>query len=365
MKENDINLLLKKADELRALFILGQRVIPFLEEIFLFFRDIQPLLDEINVSFAENLKKMPGASEQLSKVTEANEMATTEIMDIVDGLFYKADVISTNVNNLKAQVESLKENPIKLLQIIYKGIESGKDMKSALPQIKNAIDSLRAYKKNEINEIANENENIINSLRNDASAIMMALQVQDITSQQIASVNHMLGTIQTKLMSILQHFSSTEINDLVHSGSKDHDETVNVSKLHREIAFDPHAMDSIKFKDSRQNNVDEMIKEHHETTSVPASQDDIDALFNSGFEFEQEIAEEVNESPKLVEEDLHVQEEVVMEEVNTANNLQENQQSQNGMSDSDEHLLNKLKDIELSATESFSQDDIDALFGTI
>jgi large-conductance mechanosensitive channel len=76
MKEMDIQSLLKKAEELKALFVLGQRVIPFLEEIFKFFNEIKPLLDDINKSIVDNLQKMPKASKQLSKVTEATELAS-------------------------------------------------------------------------------------------------------------------------------------------------------------------------------------------------------------------------------------------------------------------------------------------------
>ena len=112
MNEKDISELLKKADELRSLFVLGQRVIPFLEEIFVFVSEIEPLLDEINKSIDENLKKMPNASQQLSKVTEATELATTEIMDIVDGLVYKSDIISANVKQMKEINETINGSPI-------------------------------------------------------------------------------------------------------------------------------------------------------------------------------------------------------------------------------------------------------------
>ena len=74
MKDKDLSVLLKKTDELRALFVLGQRVLPFLEEIFMFVSEIKPLLDDINHSIEENLKKMPNVSKQLSKVTEATEL---------------------------------------------------------------------------------------------------------------------------------------------------------------------------------------------------------------------------------------------------------------------------------------------------
>lgn len=56
-KELDIRELLQKSEELKALFVLGQRVIPFLEEIFLFIKDTSPLIQDISVSIKDNLKK--------------------------------------------------------------------------------------------------------------------------------------------------------------------------------------------------------------------------------------------------------------------------------------------------------------------
>ncbi len=104
MKELDIKELLRKADELRALFVLGQRVIPFLEELFSFIGEIQPLLEEINKSIKENLSKMPNLSKQLSKVTEATELATNEILDIIDGIFYKLDILASGVDTVENKI---------------------------------------------------------------------------------------------------------------------------------------------------------------------------------------------------------------------------------------------------------------------
>jgi len=322
MKEKDISLLLKKADELRALFILGQRVIPFLEEIFVFVRDIQPLLDEINDSIQDNLKKMPGASEQLSKVTEANEMATSEIMDIVDGLFYKSDIISANVKSIfDTSVKDTKDT-IKLLEILYKGVEQNKITHAILPQLGAAINKLKEKTDTESSTQISENENILTSIRNDASSIMIALQVQDITAQQIAAVNHMLNTIQEKLSKILHHFQTSEINDL--AGSElIHDESVNVTKLHREIAFDPHAIDSLSKKGSRQTEVDKIMSEQEngDNDDVLSSQDDIDALFAGA---------------GLIDDDENI--EIVSPE------------------------LNSQEEIEDDYDQPSSQDDIDAMF---
>lgn len=249
MKDVDISLLLSKAEELRALFILGQRVIPFLEEIFIFVNDIRPLLDEINLSIEENLKKMPTASKQLSKVTEATEMATTEIMDIVDGLVYKANLLQSN--NIK-------------LQELYAVKSSDQNA--------------------EFQQVFDNSNNIIQSISDDSTNIMMSLQVQDITSQQIAAVNHLLETIQAKLSKILVKFQSSELSDMI-QGKPSSKERANVSQMHRPIAFDPEAVDSYTNKDTRQNDVDEIFgnKGHYEKAelSEQASAEDIDSLFAS------------------------------------------------------------------------------------
>jgi chemotaxis regulatin CheY-phosphate phosphatase CheZ len=278
MKDMDISLLLKKAEELRALFVLGQRVIPFLEEIFLFVNDIKPLLDEINRSIQENLKKMPNASKQLSKVTEATEMATTEIMDIVDGLFYKSDIISSNLNKLSEINNSTKGNPLKIIELISKAIDSNSPAQELITQLS---DEIKTYKKSHDTEFSDTvfaTNDMLQSIKDDSNSIMMALQVQDITSQQIAAVNHLLQTVQGKLSQIMEKFQNSEISDLVQQSS--HEEQTNITELHRTIAFDPEAVDSITNKDTRQGDVDDLINSFGGSDPTDdASQDDIDSLF--------------------------------------------------------------------------------------
>jgi chemotaxis regulatin CheY-phosphate phosphatase CheZ len=296
MKESELSELIKKADELRALFLLGQRVIPFLEEIFKFIRDIQPLLHEINYSVEENLKKMPGASKQLSQVTEATEMATTEIMDIVDGLVFKSTVITQNMEKMVEIDTAKREAPLKVLEIIQKAVAKKGDDK-LLPQLNALIDKFKQDPNSEYQDAIDNNKELLQSIQMDASSIMMSLQVQDITSQQIAAVNHMLTTIQGKLGSILQKFSSTDLSDLA---SEEKGPTTNVSSLHRNIAFDPEAIDAITNKDVRQGEVDALMANQEDIINglhddpEPAnaqavavdneeiSADDIDALFGNG-----------------------------------------------------------------------------------
>ncbi len=232
MRDKEITILLDKAEELKALFILGQRVVPFLEEIFLFIRDISPILDDINSSIEDNLQKVPKAAQQLSQVTEATELATNEIMDILDGFVYKADVISTNMREVGAKRSTQKEQ-----------------------------------------DLLQNSENLLESLRMDASQIMMALQVQDITSQQLAAVNHLLQTVQGKLAKILKHFRTTEFSDLIPE-TRGKQTLDNVVRMHRDIAFDSDAIDALNHEGSRQDNVESVMQSFHDGTLKPDEQQD-------------------------------------------------------------------------------------------
>ena len=332
MTEKDISALLRKADELKALFILGQRVIPFLEEIFLFVKDIKPMLDEINVSIEENLKKMPNASKQLSKVTEATEMATNEIMDIVDGLVYKSDIISNNLKRITEIDTQRNTSPVKILELINKAVKEDTDIQELMPQLTTTIDDMRSGSGSEYNELVDGTQEILQSIQMDSSSIMMSLQVQDITSQQIAAVNHLLETIQSKLNTIMKKFQASDISSYINAQEPvGYDTKTNVTKMHRDIAFDPEAVESLSTKETRQGEVDKMIKDAEDNglesmEDSAASPDDIDALFNAANGSDTEETE-VQDSPAPDDND-------------DSNNKD--------VSDGDEQI---------------SQDDIDALFG--
>jgi chemotaxis regulatin CheY-phosphate phosphatase CheZ len=326
MNEAEINSLLRKADELKALFILGQRVIPFLEELFLFVRDIKPMLDDINFSIQENLKKMPSASKQLSKVTEATENATNEIMDIIDGVIYKTDLINGNLKKIDKLNSDKSNSPLKILDIIYETLKNDEDLQDLLPKLTSQIKEIKSEKTGEMKSIVKETHGLVESIQNDSSSIMMSLQVQDITSQQIAAVNHLLETIQTKLNKIMSRLKSSEISDLMKEQDSGYNERTNVSKMHRNIAFDPHAVDSISFKETRQMEVDAAIAEHKQTGIIEsgdeASPEDIDALFSGN---------SIDIDTSIFEEDAE----------------------------------SRVDIIESDSDEPVSQDDIDALFGKV
>lgn len=296
MNDKEIKVLLQKSNELRALFVLGQRVIPFLEEIFVFVSEIQPLLEEINVSIKENLNKMPSASKQLSKVTEATELATNEIMDIVDGLVYKSDIISSNMKKMQELDQMQSTKPLEILELVMTAIKDGANLNEILPELSATVKLLKQNRTGEFENVVKSTSEILQSIVVDSSSIMISLQVQDITSQQIAAVNKLLETVQDKLSIILKHFENSDVQQMVAQEVAHYDRT-NVSHLHRDIAFDPEAVEALSMKENRQSMVDRFINEHHSDTEDNSkdndnqetniedefpSQEDIDKLFSSG-----------------------------------------------------------------------------------
>lgn len=350
MKDMDIQLLLQKASELKALFVLGQRVIPFLEEIFIFVNDIKPLLEDINHSIEENLKKMPNASKQLSKVTEATEMATTEIMDIVDGLVYKADIITSNLKKMQELNKAGKDNPVQILEVIYKALQSDVDTNEILEQLSSAIKNLKGGADKEFNDVFGSTNELLDSIKMDSSSIMMSLQVQDITSQQIAAVNHLLETVQNKLGQILERFQSSDIGELV-KDKDDHFERTNVTKLHRNIAFDPEAVDSIANKDTRQGEVDKLINSQNEEESAGSTQ-------------QESINDTEPEAQANSDDAADLDIDALFSNVNMDDSPTQDNSVPENVTENQEENKPAPKDTKVEDSfENFSQDDIDALFG--
>ncbi|HEY9189076.1 MAG TPA: hypothetical protein VIR55_14375 [Ignavibacteria bacterium] len=293
MKSGQIEKIIRKVEELKALFIFGQRVMPFLEDLFYFVQEIAPLLDEINAQLKESSRKMPKAASQLSKVTEATEMATTEILDMVDGIIFKVNGIQTNLNRFKSysdlqdDLSNRIQKRLSLLEQKYPNdpdIKSMKELWEKVDQSGNILDPLQS------------SQNYMNEIRQLSSNIMIALQVQDITAQQIASVNHLIESVQEKLSTLLSQLDSENLPELTEA------QKVAIKK----VAFDSNAVytkagerqhiaDEIISQVKSTPSVDEIVNEQKEEQVVEtkkeekktettddfdiASQDDIDALF--------------------------------------------------------------------------------------
>ncbi|MGA2297108.1 MAG: protein phosphatase CheZ [FCB group bacterium] len=278
MKEIDMTLFQQKAEEFTELFTLGQRIVPFLTDLFYFIKDINPLLENINDSISENLKSMPIASQQLSKVTEATETASVKIMDIVDKIINQNQMLTEKLHIIFQLYSTTKENKDYLINYLKKSQLANADIDDK--KIVSLINNHETINIDSFDGIFNDSFELQNKINDDLTSIMMSLQVQDITSQQLASVNHIIETIQSRLIDIWNRFNNQELpDDIVQNKIKPRKSDENVSMLHREIAFDPHAVDSFNNNELLQNDIELLIKEQLNDEILEFTiQDELNAL---------------------------------------------------------------------------------------
>jgi chemotaxis regulatin CheY-phosphate phosphatase CheZ len=103
----------------------------------------------------------------------------------------------------------------------------------------------------------------LGKMKNDSNSIALSLQVQDITSQQLATVNHLIESVQDRLSSLIEDFDNTKITE--------QDSNLNIPEG---ASFDPNARYSKSIVP--QQEVDSIFSKEMQT----ASQAEIDKLFN-------------------------------------------------------------------------------------
>ncbi len=267
MTTNHIQELLSKLNELRAVFILGQRAIPFIEEVVYFLREISPLLSEVNDSLAESTRKMPRASSQLKSVTQATEMATTEILDLIDVVLNDLDAFKKSWAAAPEALQALQAQEEQLWQPLPESWHE--QLQSLREERKQHYATLQA--------ILESQQQLVESLRDRMNRIMLALQVQDITAQQLAAVNHLIESVRRRMAQLIRRLGSEVLDDLELP-----------QQLFAEGTFDPHAR--YDRDGARQKQVDALVDALQNNAPLPedgenagpASQDEIDALFGGG-----------------------------------------------------------------------------------
>jgi DNA-binding FrmR family transcriptional regulator len=124
---------------------------------------IIPLLDRIKVSIEQTSGTIPKASTQLSSVSKATESATVEILNTLDHMAGRIDAAETGLTALHAALDP--ESPLQAQIVVI--------------------------------------EKVLTDTRQDSMGIAMALQVQDITSQQIAGVTQMIEEVRAQLLDVV------------------------------------------------------------------------------------------------------------------------------------------------------------------
>ncbi len=243
--------LFERLNDLKVVFRYGQKLIPIIQSLIDFMKETVPLLEDINTSIADSTSKIPKAKDQISNVSSATELATTEILDIIDSISLDMDKIEKSVIDFQSKDEERKKIWNKLKEIVSNNSEALELM-------------IQLELLNQYNPVVPEMLDTFKRIKNGVYSITLSLQVQDITSQQLAAVNHLIESVRTRLSSLIIHLDETEIKDL--------------SEMKIDVpegsTFDP---DAIYTKSSEKQDVADILVNN---INNKATQDEIDKLFS-------------------------------------------------------------------------------------
>jgi chemotaxis regulatin CheY-phosphate phosphatase CheZ len=207
MEKAEITRLIDSFNAIKGYFDTTKRYMPQIAKLVFFIEEVIPLLQTIHKNLHVSTEMIPSASEKLGKVTSATELATTEVMDIVDNVIARLNTMSTYLDEIEEQAS----NPA-----------SGDLIKGKISDIRNEI----------------------SGSQDDLFSIMNALQFQDITTQQINSIGSVIDSVHTKLTELLKGFDEEGLN----------------LGLMKQQSFDPDAEFDFSCSAESQQLVDEFIK---------------------------------------------------------------------------------------------------------
>ena len=295
--------IVRHMEDVQTLIESGQRVLPFLRESAAFLRDIEPLLTEVDQSIQESNAKMPRAASRLKDVSQATEVATTEIMDLVDEAIEILDQNTKHSRNLTDHVAALRTQDEQLLALLRDNLPAG--------DLLNQVEALHQEAAGRYDQIHTANTDELASqdaARDKLNRIFLSLQVQDITSQQLAAVKHLIESVRNRM----EHLNGRL--DLIEPA-----QAAVGDDIPQDATFDINA--EFDRSGKRQDAADAVIQAMHDGAPLPedvpsyealqqetpaapepvptdagetASADDIDALFASGAAHEEASADDID-----------------------------------------------------------------------
>lgn len=203
-KEN-VDDIIGKVEEIRAFLKIGDEVIPFLGELFVFIKDIMPLMYDADISLHDGTNKLPDATDRISDVSQTTEMATNEILDKLDSISDKLTTIS----------------PL----------------------------------------IQGDQKNLIDDIQGEIMDIIYALQFQDITSQKLDHASRILKAIYEKFSELLKSINQLKVSTSV--GNKVFQAITgaidNERREKHKKEFDEKVSDTIREKEFSQDDIDKLF----------------------------------------------------------------------------------------------------------
>ena len=163
--------LFERLNDLKIVFKYGEKLIPIIQSIIDFMKETVPLLEDINTSIAESTSKIPKAKDQISNISSATELATTEILDIVDSISNDITLLEKKLKESGELNTEKDECWGKIKQILGKNAEN--------IELINKYESL-----NQSSGFVPELLNNLGDIKQKVYNITLSLQVQDFLSYQ-------------------------------------------------------------------------------------------------------------------------------------------------------------------------------------
>ncbi|MHB1687305.1 MAG: hypothetical protein ACYCVH_08020 [Ignavibacteriaceae bacterium] len=248
---NSMSDLFERLNDLKIVFFYGQKFIPIIQSIIDFMKETVPLLEDINTSIADSTNKIPKAKDQINNVSNATELATTEILDIVDSISAEIEKAKSDVKTILIKEEEKKKVWLQIKEMLKQNSES-----AGLVEKYEQLDSASS----EIPKVLE----VFQKTKSDVNNIALSLQVQDITSQQLLAVNHLIESVRQRLASLIMHFDQSDFQEI----------DLVKTAITNETTFDPDAVYTRSTE--KQDAADILVTNSLNKTS----QDEIDKLFS-------------------------------------------------------------------------------------
>lgn len=170
-------------------------------------KSLMPVLDEIKNAVEHSTNKIPKASEQLTTVTQATESATIEILNFLDDMGQRIEAIEARLKHFQQELrrdDALRSKVHALLMDLSAPTYKRYAVRHYIDEIRPLLEQPSYSEQVELlcAQLADVRAITMN--------IAMALQVQDITSQQIDSVRHLIDNVRVQLSNVVGQYNGNE-----------------------------------------------------------------------------------------------------------------------------------------------------------
>jgi methyl-accepting chemotaxis protein len=119
-----INEMITKLEDIDSVFKFGEKMIPVVEGFVSFLGDFLPFVEQVSGSIQDTRSKIPEASDQINKVTNATELAMTEVLDKIDEINSQLESVNECMDDLVEKREASAEIVRKLETLLHKNTEA-------------------------------------------------------------------------------------------------------------------------------------------------------------------------------------------------------------------------------------------------